>query len=71
MCNPLNYRADGGIGGDIAENADAVIRWQSVAQLFNQGRTREKTISDNPDMLIREALEHIQTSLAAVQSSLQ
>ncbi|SBV64608.1 conserved hypothetical protein [uncultured Citrobacter sp.] len=71
MCNPLNYSADGGIGGDIAENADAVIRWQSVAQLFNQGRTREKTIANNPDMLIREALEHIQTSLAAVQSSLQ
>ncbi len=60
-----------GLGGDIAENADAVIRWQSVAQLFNQGRTREKTIANNPDMLIRETLEHIQTSLAAVQSSLQ
>jgi hypothetical protein len=67
----MYYRVNGRIGSDVAENADAVIRWQSVAQLFNQGGAREKTIADNPDMLIREALEHIQTSLAAVQSSLQ
>jgi hypothetical protein len=62
----LHHRANGWIGGNIAENADAIIRRKRVAQLFNQRRTREKTIADNPDMLIRETLEHIQASLTTV-----
>jgi hypothetical protein len=38
---------------------------------FSSSGTREKAIADNPDMLIGKALEHRQTSLAAVQSRLQ
>ncbi|MPN57828.1 hypothetical protein SDC9_205522 [bioreactor metagenome] len=70
LCNPLNDGSDSGVGRNLTEDADPVICRYRLAKRINQRRTGEKTIADNPDVLVRKAAKHFQASRAAVQTGL-